>query len=49
MDKAGAYALQGLGSCLVTKIDGCYTNVIGLPMPKVVKMLREVGIFVLGE
>jgi septum formation protein len=49
MDKAGAYALQGVGACLVAKIDGCYTNVIGLPMPKVVKMLREVGIPVLGQ
>jgi len=49
MDKAGAYALQGIGGCLVAKIDGCYTNVIGLPMPKVVKMLREVGVAVLGQ
>jgi septum formation protein len=48
-DKAGAYALQGVGSCLVSKIDGCYTNVIGLPMPKLVKMLREVGIRVFGQ
>jgi len=48
-DKAGAYALQGIGSCMVTKIDGCYTNVIGLPMPKLVKMLREVGVRVLGQ
>ena len=49
MDKAGAYALQGVGACFVAKIDGCYTNVIGLPMPKMLKMLREVGIFVLGQ
>ncbi len=49
MDKAGAYALQGIGACLVTKIDGCYTNVIGLPMPILVKMLRAVGVEVLGE
>ncbi len=49
MDKAGAYALQGVGGCLVAKIDGCYTNVIGLPMPKIVKMLRDVGVQVLGQ
>jgi len=49
MDKAGAYALQGAGSCLVAKIEGCYTNVIGLPMPILVKMLRELGVEVLGE
>jgi len=48
-DKAGAYALQGIGCCLVSKIDGCYTNVIGLPVPKLVKMLREVGVRVLGQ
>jgi len=49
MDKAGAYALQGAGACLVAKIEGCYTNVIGLPMPILVKMLRSVGVEVLGE
>ncbi len=48
-DKAGAYALQGIGSCLVSKIDGCYSNVIGLPMPKLVKMLREVGVRIFGQ
>ncbi len=49
MDKAGAYALQGAGACFVSKIEGCYTNVIGLPMPILVKMLRAVGVEVLGE
>jgi len=49
MDKAGAYALQGVGACLIAKIEGCYTNVIGLPMPILVKMLRAVGVEVLGE
>ncbi len=49
MDKAGAYALQGTGAFLIAKVDGCYTNIIGLPLPKVVKMLRAVGVEVLGQ
>jgi len=49
MDKAGAYALQGTGSAFVQKINGCFTNIIGLPIPKVVSLLREVGIGVLGR
>lgn len=48
MDKAGAYALQGLGSAFVEKIDGCYTNVIGLPIPTTVSLLRQAGIKVLN-
>jgi septum formation protein len=48
MDKAGAYALQGTAGAFVQKIDGCYTNVIGLPMPLTVRMLRHAGIPVLG-
>lgn len=48
MDKAGAYALQGIGSALVTRVEGCYTNVIGLPIPTVVSMLRELGVCIIG-
>lgn len=47
-DKAGAYALQGIGSAFVQAIEGCFTNVIGLPVPLVVSMLRRAGITVLG-
>lgn len=48
MDKAGSYALQGTASAFVEKIEGCYTNIIGLPIPLTVKMLRAVGYPVLG-
>jgi septum formation protein len=41
MDKAGAYAIQGLASRWIPKIAGCYFNVVGLPIPLVYRMLRE--------
>lgn len=47
MDKAGSYAIQGLGSVLVERIEGCFFNVVGLPVPKLVRMLDEFGISVL--
>ncbi|RPJ53621.1 MAG: septum formation inhibitor Maf [Acidobacteria bacterium] len=44
LDKAGSYAIQGLGGRLVTRIEGCYTNVVGLPVCEVAEMLREYGV-----
>jgi septum formation protein len=44
LDKAGAYAAQGFGSEIIEKIDGSYTNVVGLPMEKTVPALAEFGI-----
>jgi septum formation protein len=41
MDKAGAYAIQGLASKFVERIDGCYFNVMGLPVALVYRHLRE--------
>ena len=41
-DKAGAYAIQGLASRFVTDIDGSYSNVVGLPVALVDRVLREV-------
>ena len=38
-DKAGAYAIQGLGTFLVRRINGSYTNVVGLPVCEVVEFL----------
>ena len=43
MDKAGAYAIQGIGSFLVDSIEGNYLNVVGLPISHVVRDLIEIG------
>lgn len=43
-DKAGAYAVQGLGTALVERVEGSYTNVVGLPVEEVLAALRAVGI-----
>lgn len=40
-DKAGSYAIQGLGTFLVKKINGSYTNVVGLPVCEVIEILIE--------
>jgi septum formation protein len=41
MDKAGAYAIQGMASRWIPKIEGDYSNVVGLPVALVYRMLRE--------
>ena len=43
LDKAGAYAVQGIGAYLVESITGSYTNVVGLPLCQVVEMMQEMG------
>lgn len=42
-DKAGAYAIQGGAAYMVRKIEGSYTNVVGLPLCEVVEALRTMG------
>jgi nucleoside triphosphate pyrophosphatase len=44
MDKAGAYAIQGIASRWISKIEGDYFNVVGLPVALVYRMLQEHGI-----
>jgi septum formation protein len=43
LDKAGAYAIQGLGARYVESISGNYSNVVGLPLPHAVRLLRRAG------
>jgi nucleoside triphosphate pyrophosphatase len=43
LDKAGAYAIQGKGALLVERIDGCYFNVVGLPLNLLYTMLTSFG------
>ena len=40
MDKAGAYAIQGLASKFISRIEGCYFNVVGLPVAVIYRHLR---------
>ncbi|HVQ77369.1 MAG TPA: Maf family protein, partial [Candidatus Binatia bacterium] len=40
----GGYAVQGLGARLVERVDGCFTNVIGLPIETTRRMLQRAGV-----
>ena len=42
-DKAGAYAIQGIAGRFIDRIDGCYFNVVGLPLARLYRMLIELG------
>ena len=43
LDKAGAYAIQGRGGRFVARVEGCYFNVVGLPLARLYRMLSEMG------
>jgi septum formation protein len=42
MDKAGAYGIQGLGSALVARVEGCFYNVMGLPISRLTVILKRI-------
>lgn len=44
MDKAGAYAVQGIGAMFVESIEGSYSNVVGMPLSMLLDMMRRAGI-----
>lgn len=48
LDKAGGYGIQGLGASIVTGIEGCYFNVVGLPLSLLSDMLKKYNIHVLA-
>jgi septum formation protein len=48
-DKAGGYAIQGIGSFMVESIRGSYTNVVGLPLCELMQMLNRLGAITISE
>lgn len=44
MDKAGGYAIQGRAGRFIERIEGCYFNVVGLPLARLYQNLREMGV-----
>ncbi len=49
LDKAGAYAVQGIGAMFIESIHGSYTNVVGLPLALLFQMLRKAGLDPLSQ
>ena len=48
-DKAGGYAIQGRGAAFITRLDGSYSGVMGLPLYETARLLQDFGIQVLGQ
>lgn len=49
LDKAGAYGIQGIGATIVSSINGCYFNVVGLSLSLLTEMLKDFNVKVLGN
>jgi septum formation protein len=49
MDKAGSYAVQGRGGELIEAVDGCYSNVVGLPLCETARLLTDFGVSITRE
>lgn len=47
LDKAGGFDIEGVGALFIKRIEGCYTNVVGLPMPLLRRMLKRFGVSLL--
>jgi len=48
-DKAGGYAIQGMGAFMIESIRGSYTNVVGLPLCELIQMLSRLGAVTISE
>jgi septum formation protein len=44
LDKAGSFDIQGLGGIFIDRIEGCFYNVVGLPLSKLAKLLKRAGV-----
>ena len=44
MDKSGSFDIQGLGSIFIDRIEGCFYNVVGLPLAKLARLLNKAGV-----
>lgn len=44
LDKAGSFDIQGLGGIFIDRIEGCFYNVVGLPLARLVKLLKKAGV-----
>ena len=44
LDKAGSFDIQGIGGIFIDRIEGCFYNVVGLPIAKLAGMLRAAGV-----
>ncbi|MBF0570504.1 MAG: septum formation protein Maf [Candidatus Omnitrophica bacterium] len=47
LDKAGGFDIEGKGALFIPRIEGCYFNVVGLPLAKLAEMLRKFGVYAL--